>query len=278
MQCGLSLTDKTPATLSYETRHHIETVDDLRKHEWKDMPDTVARAMRGDRHCRQLLKQFGDTLNTERSEIKQHRLLRRGTLLTLPGSVMHAGPKSRSYRCLLFFSGWRKGSAVASYNPDIQYFGPLLCADLFALLYEKLSVVDRLYMIRQLDAFLSEYKNLYRHLSDDAMSKSSIVLGFIVVCDIFDRSRITDDCKPVLVFEHRQRRKVYQCFGLGTVRTRRKGRADPSLCRRQGRRTQRSDGRVRQEDRRQFEIGVRGQSLHGLGERGLQNADILLLT
>jgi len=96
--------------------------------------------------------------------------------VTLPGSVIHAGPASKQYRCLLFFSGWRKGSAVAQYNPDIQYFNPLLCADMFSLLYHKLSVPDRLYMIERLAEMVPQYKPLSRHLTDEAMSECVSVL------------------------------------------------------------------------------------------------------
>jgi len=178
VQCGMALTDKSPATLSYETEHHIKTVDDLRAHAstWKSMPASLAEAMRKDPHCTQLLQQFGDTLHPELREIKQTRLLKRGSLVTLPGSVIHAGPASKQYRCLLFFSGWRKGSAVAQYNPDIQYFKPLLCADMFSLLYHKLSVPDRLYMIERLAEMVPQYKHLYRHLTDEAMSECVSVL------------------------------------------------------------------------------------------------------
>lgn len=62
VQCGLMLTDKSPATVAYHTPQKIETVQDIKKHLWKDLPSEVATAIGGDEHLNRLLKQFGSTL------------------------------------------------------------------------------------------------------------------------------------------------------------------------------------------------------------------------
>ena len=173
VQCGLLISDKSPATIAFQTPHTIKTVQDLKEHLWKDLPDEVANAIQNDTQCRRILEQFGDTLHPCDTLVEQRipKLLKRGSLLSLPGSQMHSGPKAQKYRCVLFFSGWQKHSEVVSYNPDTQYFGPLLVADFLMQLFHSLSVDGRKYLVYKLAEVIPSYKNLYRHLDDEAMRK-----------------------------------------------------------------------------------------------------------
>ena len=173
VQCGLVITDKSPATVAYQTPHDIKTVQDLKQHLWKDLPDEVAQAIQNDTQCCRILEQFGNTLHPNEALVEQKipKVLARGSLLSLTGSQMHSGPKSAKYRCVLFFSGWQKDSAVVSYDPDTQYFGPLLMADFLMQLFHVLSVEGRKYLVHKLAAVIGTYKNLYRHLDDPAMRK-----------------------------------------------------------------------------------------------------------
>lgn len=183
VQCGLVITDKAPATVAYQTPHSVKTVQDLKLLLWKDLPDEVAQAIQNDTQCRRVLEQFGNTLHPNESLVEQKipKLLQRGSLLSLTGSQMHSGPKSAKYRCVLFFSGWRKDSSVVSYDPDTQYFGPLLVADFLMQLFHVLSVEGRKYLVHKLAAVISTYKNLYRHLDDPAMRKLYTFRLFVVL-------------------------------------------------------------------------------------------------
>jgi len=206
VQCGLVLTDKSPGTIAYTVPHNITTVDDIRQHLWPDLPDSVAQALQNNEHARNWIAEFGLTLyknhqmtvqqevnsnsNNNNSQQQQQplSLLPLGSLLTLPGSHLHAGPKSTKYRCILFFSGWRRGSTVPQYHPDMQYFGPLLIADLIAVLFDVLTVPDRLYLLYKLDDVIRTYQNLYRHLNDPAMSEyccSIILIDYCIIVMLF---------------------------------------------------------------------------------------------
>ena len=135
------------------------------------MSPSLLKAMQEDAECRDLLQSFGDTLTNDLHEVKHAGSLARGSLMTLPGSVIHAGPKVSGFRCILFFSAWPTTSQVASYNPDTQYFQSMLCADIYFLLHSQLISQDRVYLLNLLAGMLRKYKNLYRHLNDDSMSK-----------------------------------------------------------------------------------------------------------
>lgn len=183
-QFGLMVTHQSPATLVYETDYTIRTVDDLQK-AWPDLPDSIATAMHHNQQTSALLHQFGDLLcpniqpvvvpphhhnpcNTTTTTTTTTSLLSTGTVLSLPGSVIHAGPACSSFRAVLFFTSWPKGSPAAPYHPDTQYFAPLLCADIVTLLWDELSTVDRVYLLTQLADSIHAHNcpHLYRHLSD----------------------------------------------------------------------------------------------------------------
>lgn len=84
---------------------------------------------------------------------------------------MHAGPASNKFRAVMFFTAWPSGSAEAQYNPDTQYFAPLLCSDLASILWSALTVDDRVYLLTKLaDTIKSSHcKNLFHHLKDRNM-------------------------------------------------------------------------------------------------------------
>ena len=140
------------------------------------MPDTLEKALDSNPHTVQLLKQFGSTLHSKCEEQpppgrRTGTLYPRGTVFTLPGSRIHAGPKTNKHRCIMFFSGSLRGSQVASYNPDVQYYAPLLVADMLAIVFNSISVADRRYLIQRLDFLAKRCKTLHRHLNDEAMSE-----------------------------------------------------------------------------------------------------------
>jgi hypothetical protein len=126
--------------------------------------------------------------------------LETGTLLSLPGSVLHAGPSSTGFRAVLFFTAWPGGGSdtepaaaeaaqdkdsvdsttstttttrlVPPYNPDTQYWKPLLISDLTSAVWDELSNdSDHVYLLTKLADSLksSNCKDLHCHLSDPSM-------------------------------------------------------------------------------------------------------------
>jgi hypothetical protein len=89
-----------------------------------------------------------------------------GTLLTLPGSVIHAGPSTEAYRAILFFSASpkkRRSSTnevsvegeVAEYHPDVQYYAPMLCGEFLSIgVWHRLNEEDRVYLLTKLAEYV----------------------------------------------------------------------------------------------------------------------------
>jgi len=179
-QFGLVVTDKSHGTIVYKPAYPVRNVQQL-KQAWKDLPGSVAKAIQNNHIARHLVEQFGDVLCPQIQEVSpMARTLKTGTLCSLPGSIIHAGPACRKFRAVLFFSAWPENHAAAEYNPDTQYFAPLLCCDLVSLLWSQLGVDDRCFLLTKLaDSMrLSKYKNLYRHLSDKSMIGFTKDLGW----------------------------------------------------------------------------------------------------
>jgi hypothetical protein len=181
-QFGLILTDHSPGTLVYETQYNVQTVDDIRR-AWPDLPDTVAAAMANDTQASAMIRQFGNLLCPVVQQVESlpaDQVMSTGTLLSLPGSIIHAGPASHSFRAVLFFSAWPAASAVPQYNPDTQYFASLLCSDLVSVLWRTLAgPADRKYLLTKLACYVnhSRYNNLSHHLQDPVMKNFTNKLG-----------------------------------------------------------------------------------------------------
>jgi hypothetical protein len=176
-QYGLIITDQSPGTTVYRAPHKIRTVKDIQNFVWKDLPSTMYVEMERDSIVTSLIAQFGDVLCPDIVPIKywepnedsnEDALFRTGTLLSLPGSEIHAGPRCSKYRTVLFFSACPDVTNTIPYHPDTQYFAPLLCCDLISLLWNTLNLSDRMYMLNRLLDSIKEAncQHLERHISD----------------------------------------------------------------------------------------------------------------
>ncbi|CAB9524120.1 expressed unknown protein [Seminavis robusta] len=182
-QFGLILSDNAPGTLFYESAVDVSDVNALVEH-WKNvdtilgspykrataMPPALVQAMERDASVLLLLSHFGRVLLPERSvydRMRHKEKLATGSLLSLPGSVVHAGPASTDFRAVIFFSGWPNGSEVAPYDPDVQYTSVLLMAHFVSLLWqaEGVGYPERLYLLQRLAQYTetSMVKEVYRH-------------------------------------------------------------------------------------------------------------------
>ena len=198
-QYGLIITDKSPGTTVYTPSHYIRTVTDVKNHVWTDMSSTMAMAMEQDAIVTTLLSQFGAVLCPNIKQVQYWEPMNEGdvtvmeqspttnddigssndastidscfltgTLLSLPGSEIHAGPSSSKYRTVLFFSACPDVTNTIPYHPDTQYFAPLLCCDLVSLLWSNLGIKERIYLLNRLIESINETKcqHLERHIAD----------------------------------------------------------------------------------------------------------------
>jgi hypothetical protein len=135
-----------------------------------------------------LLKGYGNVLdpNLESHQNHQPPVLPAGTVMSLPGSVVHAGPACSTFRAVLFFSGSpahtnnvmeaddnddtsnmtedeedtsdtdtdtdndEEESNSGVYDPDTQYSSVTLCAQLIQLLWPYVGVGERLFLLQRL--------------------------------------------------------------------------------------------------------------------------------
>ncbi len=223
-QFGLMITDNSPGTSVYVTPHSIRTVMDVKNHVWKDMSSTMFTAMEQHAIVTSMLSQFGDVLSpsmeqeqywktcndtkkenedivegtTEQPPNTTHEvttssdvLFPTGTLLSLPGSEIHAGPASSKYRTVLFFSACPDMTNTIPYHPDTQYFSPLLCCDFVCLLWNNLSIDDRIYLLNRLIDCINETKcqNLGRHIADAKM------IHFLSIVKVREETKESPRCK-----------------------------------------------------------------------------------
>lgn len=211
-QFGLILTDRSPLTLSYKTgpsiapsptNHpipgsHIQSVADLQRQAWPDLPTPIVVTLEQNVTAVSLLQQFGDLLSPiivpendvvvlssflssslDSNANATPAVVPAGTLVSLPGSVMHAGPAAPSFRAVLFFTAWPKPTTtspilpmdpknnnnttedggldsntpvvVPQYHPDTQYWTSLLICDIILSVWNELNTDrERIYVLTKL--------------------------------------------------------------------------------------------------------------------------------
>ena len=111
------------------------------------MPHGLSDKIDSNAQLRQLLNRYGSLLsdstkvNTNKPAIKYPT----GTLLSLPGGVAHAGPKSNGFRAVLFFTGTPDG--CPPYDPDVQHCKTTLVSELLRLSWKDMSAEEREYLL-----------------------------------------------------------------------------------------------------------------------------------
>jgi len=174
-QFGLALSDGVPGTLIYQNTAEykdnasvIRAVHDM----WKanpDISDTLYQALVQNLNERNLLSDFARLLLPfELIKKSRKNKISTGTLLSTPGSVIHAGPGCTSFRAIIFCSAWpssrrhshshshshsHTGTArapVAPYNPDVQATKSILWCKLICCVWETVPLCDRKYLLTEL--------------------------------------------------------------------------------------------------------------------------------
>jgi hypothetical protein len=172
-QFGLAVSEQIPCTITYQTPTNIQCANDLRSAGWDDMPQELEEAMNvPESGIPEHLKSFGNVLHNVIEPCETDTpLLERGAVSCLPGSVLHAGPECDTFRAILFFSG--SLDVDVQYNPDVQFFAPLLLAELIPAMWHKLTdnLQSRIYLLTKLADYVEQYRgwHVYRHFAETDM-------------------------------------------------------------------------------------------------------------
>lgn len=189
MQFGLVFTNSSPGTLVYLVETDVSTISDVQQmwNEWNndgenacgDVPANLIHAVQQySQNAQELIRDFGNILIPEHKLLKiEQDSLSQGTLQSLPGSIIHAGPKSTDFRAVLFFSGCPANESIMKdvepYHPDTQYTAVFLMCQLIVVLW-KCPVIqqqERQYLLRMLVKYLGEptvaSRKWAHHLDDD---------------------------------------------------------------------------------------------------------------
>lgn len=173
-QFGLMISEDSPGTIWYDPVTPIQSPRDLQQawqHHYGHSNDDWVSVLEQDANCCYRLRRYGNVLSPELKKYETP-LLKAGTLLSLPGGVVHAGPSCNAFRAVLFFSGYpapntAKGE-VAPYDPDVQYFDSILLSDIIAKSWNQLSFENRYFLLERVVEYLArapaDNRCMHKHL------------------------------------------------------------------------------------------------------------------
>jgi hypothetical protein len=95
-----------------------------------------------------------------------HENLPRGTTMSIPGSIIHAGPSCNGLRSMLFFTAHPKGKGTEAYSSESQYFHGIILIEIVTALLSQLDNEDNMILLRKLHDATKQYKELYLHIAD----------------------------------------------------------------------------------------------------------------
>ena len=184
-QGGLIITAGAPATHFCRNQAAIATIIDhtTLAESWSsskvgEPPAAVVQAVKEHPALRKLLQEFGHVLTCEKQMRQETQPpvqtgLTTGDLLTLPGSVVHAGPKCTKFRAVIFFSA--SPQDVAEYNPDTQYTGVHLLAHLVSCIWQHRGIgfAERKFLLETLANRIDDcdVRGLYNNFEEGNMSQ-----------------------------------------------------------------------------------------------------------
>jgi hypothetical protein len=91
--------------------------------------------------------------------------LKNGTVMSLPGGQLHAGPAYTGFCAVLFWTAHGKSKDV--YDINVQYFDGVLLADLLLPLWSFISLEDRYYFLKYLYTVTQRHRKLSTHFAHD---------------------------------------------------------------------------------------------------------------
>ena len=108
---------------------------------WVKVRDIVVNILNNSVEATDMLKKFGALLLPKvvrvdnQNDLNVCNLYDIGTCMTLPGGVIHAGPKSQKFRAILFFTATPKGNLGDVYDSDTQHNRTSLSLSLVNLVF-----------------------------------------------------------------------------------------------------------------------------------------------
>jgi hypothetical protein len=139
-QFGLILNNNTPATLVYRSLIPVvRTPEDLMTYlRVSEGGSKIPAAMNQFRHLVQILQDYGICLSTmnpnDYCQQLETDLLQIGTVMSLPGGLLHGGPAYTGYWAVLFWAA--HGQTNDIYDINEQYFDGLLLTDILLPLWQ----------------------------------------------------------------------------------------------------------------------------------------------
>jgi hypothetical protein len=189
------VSDESPGTTFYKPQTEIEDVEGLAKL-WGDMTDDLKEMFAhsvSDKmdYVRSKIKDFGNILHYPRDlkratpEVQcadgpvvhnmktKEGLLPRGTVVVSGARTVHAGPECHGYRAIIFFSASPPAmSDEEKYHTDTQFSGPALLMDMIIVLWEVLTVPQRIYLLHKVCDYVEAYRgvknNSHAHFCEKA--------------------------------------------------------------------------------------------------------------
>uniref|UniRef100_A0A7S3KY91 Uncharacterized protein n=1 Tax=Amphora coffeiformis TaxID=265554 RepID=A0A7S3KY91_9STRA len=162
----LCLTDQSPATYFYdlEEADSIKSVHDLRKlweTEGGTFPSNLAGLIEKSEDASMLLEKFGDVFHPHaffQQKERKYGTVPVGTVLSLPGGVVHAGPQTEAFRAVLFFTAAPEDQKDVRYNPDAQFNNIVLTGLFILVLWRTIGITrpDRLFLLRRLASYIQD--------------------------------------------------------------------------------------------------------------------------
>ena len=163
-QFGVLLTADSPPTLEYRPRLAVLAENTSLDTIWQDIPEGLDEILRKnpttqhDLNCYGCL--FSDPVKVDRDlqyqandqamaggVIPVKDLFPTGTVISLPGRVAHGGPKTKSFRAVIFFTGSPCG--VAHYDSDKQANRTMLVGNMLLHSWLDMTLPQRVYLLRK---------------------------------------------------------------------------------------------------------------------------------
>ena len=120
-QFAMLCTDQVLGTKEYTPQRPLLGARCNLRDVWSDVPTPLANFLQKQPETKALLHGFGRLLSVsaDNTDVDESPPLPLGTLLSLPGEVVHAGPGAESLRAVMFFTGTPTGEAP--YTSEIQH-------------------------------------------------------------------------------------------------------------------------------------------------------------
>jgi hypothetical protein len=156
VQFGVAITDDISPTVWLDSGNTTDSCVALSSGVWKDAPASV-HAILQDAKTNEpldaLLRDQGallaPTMQKALATRQEHTLnLRAGQVAAVAGGIVHAAPKPKKSRVVLFFSSSKPGAT--EYNPNDQFFPQTVICEVIKHCWDNVDEAGKQFMLRQL--------------------------------------------------------------------------------------------------------------------------------